>query len=261
MSDIRQRFAAEMGPGGLEVRGYAQDVMGGDDTPVIAGIGSPYDASTRIQGWDEEWDEIVAPGAWTATISKPDVDVICTFNHNVDNLLGRTSAGTLALDESDAGLLYAAQINKDDPAAMGVHARVARRDLSGSSVWFRVVKDQWEEPSEDNDLEVPLRTILAADLYEVGPVTFPAFPQTTSEAASFRTFGIDRQTLTRMDQSLTAAGITRHQSQAAYAARFLALPPARREDHKTGAALPEPHPDDRRRRLAEESLEWQKFRS
>jgi HK97 family phage prohead protease len=194
---------------------------------VIGGIGSPYGQSARIEGWAEEWDEIVAMGAWRSAITRPDVDVVSTFNHDLNMLLARTSSGTLTLDDpDDKGLVYEATINPDDPNAVGVHARVARGDVSGSSVWFRDEKDQWEEPGEDNDLEIPVRTILRAELYETGPVVFPAFPQTTAEtsAASFRALGFNGPALTALDDSLTAAGITRYASRAAYALRFLADP-------------------------------------
>jgi hypothetical protein len=228
MSDIRERFAQELGPGGLEARGYTSTVEArdADSAPmIISGIGSPYDQSSRIEGWFEEWDEIVAPGAWRSAITRPDADIISTFNHDINNLIARTP-DTLTLNDPEKGLVYEAVVNPDDPNAVGIHARVARRDVTGSSVWFRVEKDQWEEPSEDNDLEVPVRTILRADLFEVGPVVFPAFPQTTSEAsaAAFRHLGYKQPALHAMDGSLTAAGITRHASRAAYAFRFLADP-------------------------------------
>ena len=233
MTDIRDRYAQELGPGGLEARGYVNEVRADEASSglTISGVGSPYDQVTRIEGWFEEWDETVAQGAWKRTISKPDADIISTFNHNVDNLLGRTTAGTLTLEESDDGLVYTTEVNAADPAALGVHARVARRDVTGSSVWFRVLKDLWEEATEDNDLEVAKRTILEAELFEVGPVTFPAFPTTTSEAsaAGFRQLGVSRSSLLVLSGSLRAADVTKPVLAASYASKFLA-DPTRAED-------------------------------
>lgn len=228
MSD---RLAREQGPGGLEARGYMIEARATEgDAPTISGIGSPYGQATRIQGWFEDWDEIVADGAWRTTITRDGADIVSTFNHDVNHLLARTTAGTLTLEESDDGLVYAASINPDDPNAMGVHARVARRDVTGSSVWFRVIKEQWEDPTDDNDLEIPVRTILEAELFEVGPVVFPAFPQTTSEAAGFKRMGYTRSALAALDGSLTAAGVTRSCKRASYASQFLADPDSVAED-------------------------------
>lgn len=273
MSDIRERFVREQGPGGLEARGYVSEARAvEDDTMTISGIGSPYNQSTRIEGWFEEWDEVVAPGAWKRTISKPDADIVSTMNHDLNFLLARTSAGTLHLEESDEGLVYTAEINPDDPQAVGIHARVARRDISGSSVWFRVIKDEWEEPTDDNGLEVAKRTIKEADLYEVGPVVMPAFPQTTSEAASFRQMGFEQPKLAAIDHSLEAAGMTRGQSRAAYTHRFLLTDPDREtrtvaglpgavEEEETAAAAESAQPslDDRIQKHAERVMDWRPF--
>lgn len=232
MTDIHERFAQELGPGGLEARGYMLESRAdSDDSGMsISGIGSPYNQLTRIEGWFEDWDEVVVSGAWKNTISRDKVDIVSTFNHDVNNLLARTTAGTLTLEESKDGLVYRATINPDDPNAIGVHARVARRDVTGASVWFRVVRQEWEEPTEENELEVAKRTILEAELFEVGPVVFPAFSQTTSEAAGFSRLGYTRSSLAAIDGSLRAAGVTRCAKRAAYASRFLADPDSVADD-------------------------------
>jgi hypothetical protein len=211
-------FERELGPGGLEVRTLPADVLearaaGDESTPRIVGLGSVYGQTTRIKGWWAEWDEEVAAGAWKNTISR-DADIRSMKNHDVNWLLGRTTAGTLLLEDRDEGLWYEVDINPDDPNAMATHAQVSRQDISGSSVWFRVVSERWDEPTDDNDLEVAKRTILEAELFEVGPVTFPAFTQTTVEAASLRA----------MDVTLQTAGVSQAHKRAAYASDFLADP-------------------------------------
>jgi HK97 family phage prohead protease len=231
MMTQREGFDRELGPGGLEARGYVTNTYADGDTspsgsPYILGIGSPYGQSARIAGWMEDWDEVVAPGAWQRTISRDGADIVSTFNHDVSWLLGRTTAGTLRLESGDSGLTYRVEINPDDGNAMSVRAKVSRGDVTGSSVWFRVLSDQWDEPTDDNGLEVPLRTILEAELFEVGPVVFPAFPQTTAtaRAAGFRDLGYNPASLAALDGSLRAAGITKDCRRAARASRFLADP-------------------------------------
>lgn len=217
-------FSREQGPGGLEVRTISADVVataevrasGGDDPPGISGLGSPYGVTVTINGFFVDWDEEVAPGAWRRTISRDGADIRSMHNHDTNLLLGRTTAETLRLWDDDEGLWYEVDINPDDPQAMSVFAKVGRRDVTGSSVWFRVVKDQWEEPTDDNDLERPKRTILEAELFEVGPVTFPAFTSTTVEAASMRA----------LDETLVGFGVTTESRRASLAAEMLSDPEA-----------------------------------
>ena len=181
-------FERELGPGGLEVRTLpgverieAREASASSG-PGITGYGSVSGVRTTIEGWWDEWDEEVAPGAWAKTIAEGDIRSM--FNHDVNRLLGRTTAGTLRLSEDDAGLLYDVDINAMDANAMSVHAQVARGDVSGSSVWFRVIRQEWTVATEDNGLERDLRRILEAMLFETGPVTFPAFVTTTANARS-----------------------------------------------------------------------------
>ncbi len=193
-----QGFERELGPGGLEVRtlagGERLETRHNRVGPGITGYGSVSGVRSTIAGWFDEWDEEVAPGAWAKTISEGDIRSM--FNHDVNWLLGRTSAGTLQLSEDDKGLLYAIDINPDDVNAMSVHAKVARGDVSGSSVWFRVIRQEWTAATADNGLERDLRRIMEAELFETGPVTFPAFVTTTSSARA----------LADLDRTLRSAG-------------------------------------------------------
>ncbi len=180
-------LARELGPGGLEFRTVstpgrvqARAESEDDQGPRLVGYGSVFDQPVTIEGWWSSWDEEVAPGAWTRTIAEDDIR--SCFNHDVNVLLGRNTVGSLALSEDDYGLAYTVDINEADPQAMGVHARVARGDVDGSSVFFRVDRQEITSPNKDNGLERAKRRILEGTLYETGPVVFPAFPQATVTA-------------------------------------------------------------------------------
>lgn len=210
-------FGRECGPGGLEARivpnaGKPTEARGasGDAGPIIEGYGSVADQRTTIEGMFSDWDEEVAQGAWSATIKAGDIRAM--FNHDTNQLLGRTKAGTLRLSEDDDGLFYEIDVNPDDPIAMGVHAKVARGDVDGSSVWFRVVRQEWTHPTEENGLERSVRRILEGQLFETGPVTFPAFEQTTSSARSLAPF----------DAVLRAAGVGKAAKRAEFGDRLAA---------------------------------------
>ncbi|RMH69950.1 MAG: HK97 family phage prohead protease [Actinomyces sp.] len=204
LDDITQERERGM-LGALEVRAAAADVGDGTaDAPVIEGLGSVADQRTTIEGFFSAWDEEVAPGAWRKTISDGR-RILSMFNHDPSRLLGSTDAGTLRLVEVPEGLHYSVDINPDDPLAVSAHAQVMRGDVAGSSVWFRVIREQWTEPTDDNGLERPLRRILEAQLFETGPVTMPAFEQTTAAARS----------LAAVDSMLRSAGMRSSHKRAA----------------------------------------------
>lgn len=209
-----EQFRNDFPEGALEVRslpGIAEARAADDDNPPrITGVGSVYGQRVTLGGWFE-WDEEVLPSAWSATIAHPN-DIRSMFNHDPNWLLGRTTAGTLRLADGADGLRYEVDINPDDVNAMSVHAKVERGDVSGASVWFQVEEERWTEPTDNNGLERPLRQIAKANLFEVGPVVFPAFPTTTAAAAR------------SLDAVLRGAGVKRPVRRAALTAELLSDP-------------------------------------
>ncbi len=217
-------FERETGPGGLEVRSLGADRIeareaGAAGGPLIEGYGAVYEERTTIQGWFDEWDEEIAAGAGAKTIAEGDIRSM--FNHDTNQLLGRTTAGTLRLSEDQGGLRYSVDINPDDPVAMGAHAKVMRRDVTGSSIWFRVLREEWTVATEDNGMERDLRRILEYQLFETGPVTFPAFETTTAAA---RAGLLATRSMSVLDSVLRVAGTGRDGQRARRAADLLANP-------------------------------------
>jgi HK97 family phage prohead protease len=104
-------------------------------------------------------------------------DVRALWNHNADLPLGRTRNNTLRIVKDNQGLRIEL---KPPPTTWGTDAStsIRRGDVSGMSFAFAVngqAGDVWEKGGADG---VALRTIVDADLYEVSPVTFPAYPAT-----------------------------------------------------------------------------------
>lgn len=220
-TDPPRGFDRELGPGGLETRtldvALAQvRAADSDDGRLLVGYGSVFDTPYRVQGFFSVWDEEVAAGAFTDAIGGG-ADVRSMRNHDTNYLLGRTTTGTLRLEEDDTGLRYEVDINPDDPTALSTLAQVDRGDIDGSSIWFRIEKQEWTYPNDDNGLEVPRRRLLQIrPLFEVGPVVFPASP-TTSVGA--RTGEI-------VDAVLRSAGVDQPGERARLAAELLADPSA-----------------------------------
>lgn len=113
-------------------------------------------------------------GAFTDTIGTDDIRAL--WNHDPNFVLGRNRSETLRLSEDKRGL----RMENDPPDtvwARDLVESIRRRDVTGQSIGFRVKK-----PGEDDRVETvgkqEIRTIIRAQLRDVGPVTFPAYPQT-----------------------------------------------------------------------------------
>lgn len=142
----------------------------------------PSDAGQRIVGYVARFNswspvygdfrERIAPGFFDAVLSN---DVRGLFNHDPNFVLGRTTAGTLRLASDNLGLL--ADVDAPDTSLIAdlVLSPIRRRDVTGASFSFTVAEDRWDK-AQDGLWE---RTLLrAAELFDVGPVTFPFYPET-----------------------------------------------------------------------------------
>jgi uncharacterized protein len=117
--------------------------------------------------------ERIAPGAFDECLARSP-DVIACFDHEVRQILGRTSSGTLRLDNNPTRLQATVTSLPDTSYARDLKANIQRGDIKGMSFVFDVVDDDWE--SRDGYL---WRTVKKADLYEVSFVIFPAYPSTS----------------------------------------------------------------------------------
>jgi HK97 family phage prohead protease len=148
--------------------------------PEIDGMAAVYNRETVIGGL---FKEVIKPGAFSRVLSE-NPDVVGVPNHDWGTVLGRTLSGTLRLtDQKDYGLHYKIIINQHDQEAMNFYSRVERGDIQHSSFAFTVRKDIWTNPANPKDL--PLRSITEVDkLFDVSPVTFPAYPTTTASTTT-----------------------------------------------------------------------------
>lgn len=65
----------------------------------------------------------------------------------------------------------------DTSYANDLAVSVKRGDITGQSFGFHTLEDSWETKKKDGE-EVNIRTLEKVALIDVGPVTFPAYPQT-----------------------------------------------------------------------------------
>ena len=154
--------------------------VNGDDVPAISGYGAVFYREDEPETEFRLWDDMVERIAPTAFDEIEGRDVRSMFNHEPDLLLGRTTNGTLELSVDDIGLRYRVT-PPDTQAGRDVRELVRRGDVDGSSFMFEVTGEEFEKRDG-----VVYRTITRVNLYEVGPVTFPAYEATTSEARANR---------------------------------------------------------------------------
>lgn len=167
MEPIRRDLPSEIGPG-----------EGGGRT--LRGL-IPYDAPAVIHEKGKTFREVIRRGAFARALGGA-VDVISTFNHNPNRLLGRTSSGTLRLTDTPAGLVYVVDLPE---SAEDVRELLARRDLRGSSFFAWPLAgggEKWTAPAARGGL--PLRELLGLEMVELGPVVMPAYPDSNAEVRS-----------------------------------------------------------------------------
>jgi len=128
--------------------------------------------------------EQVAPGAFRRTISPQHADVGFLYNHQPDSIMARTTNGTLKLAEDRAGLATDAVLDPSDWDVSRLVPKMRAGLVTKMSFGFRVVKngDEWEDHPEDGGS--PIRTLREVELFDVSPVTFPAYDDTDAALRS-----------------------------------------------------------------------------
>lgn len=145
----------------------------------IVGYGAIFNSKTTIRTIFGDFQERIAPGAFTNAIPKSDTRAL--YNHDANIVLGRRKAGTLFLEEDDRGLRY--EIIPPSWAS-NILESMKRGDVDQSSFAFTVKDSRWDE---EDGLDV--RTILEVDyLYDVSPVTYPAYEDTEAAVRSYEAY-------------------------------------------------------------------------
>lgn len=119
--------------------------------------------------------ESVDPHAFDDTLGG---DVRALINHDTTLVLGRTKSGTLELKVDSRGLWGRIRVNQADGDALNLYSRIERGDVDQCSFGFEIL----EEETEWRDDGSVHWTIKRVKLYEVSPVTFPAYEDTSVSA-------------------------------------------------------------------------------
>lgn len=151
-----------------------------DGRPVLTGYAVRYNTlSVDLGGFREQ----ILPGAFDKVLNRQrgKGDVVALFNHDPNQLLGRTSSGTLELASDDKGLRYTVSLPNTELGRM-IAEMTARKDLRGSSFAFTVDQkgESWA-PGEDGKPRRSIREVTG--LFDVSVVTHPAYASSTVAVA------------------------------------------------------------------------------
>lgn len=145
----------------------------GEEQEKIVGYAAKFNQQAQITSW---FSEEIRTGAFDDVL---DDDVRCMLNHDMNLILGRTKAGTLAISVDDFGLRYK-NIPPETSYAKDLIISMKRGDVNQSSFGFIVATDgdEWEWNEETGMYH---RTIHKYKrLFDASPVTIPAYDSTES---------------------------------------------------------------------------------
>lgn len=162
----------------MERRAINREVAFVEESQVISGYAAvfyrPDDPNTQFELQPGVYERIL-PGAFDRAIREDDVYAL--FNHEASNVLGRTQSRTCKLTVDDIGLHYEASL-PDTTTARDVRTLISRGEITGSSFAFDIGR---ENRRHDAGVQV-VELVEIHPLYDVGPVTFPAYRSTTAMA-------------------------------------------------------------------------------
>jgi len=153
----------------IEIRTFPMEFRADGDVKKLVGYSAVFDQFSDDLGG---FKEIIRKGTFARTIIEDDVRAL--FNHDEDYVIGRNRNGTLKLEEDDHGLKVEI-IPPDTQFAKDLMTLIERGDINQMSFGFITRKDQWDETDPNNIV----RTLLDVQLWDVSPVTYPAFKQTS----------------------------------------------------------------------------------
>jgi HK97 family phage prohead protease len=136
------------------------------DGLTLSGYAAVFNSPTRISDYNGDFIEQIAPGAFKHTIrnSRP----VMQFDHGQHPLIGSIPVASISKLREDAHGLYVEARVFDNWLTEPLRDAVAAQAIDGMSFRFSVVKDTWERKGKDQ-----------VRLYELGPVVFPAYSDTS----------------------------------------------------------------------------------
>ena len=179
----------------FEMRAIDED----GDGLTLEGYAAVFGSPTRINSWEGIFDEDIARGAFKKSLAER--MPVLQFDHGRHPMVGSIPLGSFdRLKEDEHGLDVGARLH-DNWLVHPVRDAVKSKAIPGMSFRFGVVKDEWRTAAgklvkpddvqrllwaaDPSDPETVLkRTLKEVRLFELGPVVFPAYADTSVSVRS-----------------------------------------------------------------------------
>ncbi|PGR17688.1 HK97 family phage prohead protease [Bacillus anthracis] len=153
----------------IEVREVNED----DGKRTISGSIKYNNESAEMRDWwGDSFVEEIAEGAFDESLKVR--DVVGLWSHDTSQVLGNTKSKTLRIQNDKKELRFELDI-PNTTVGNDAWELIKRGDVDGVSFGMKVTKDKWSSEERENG-KLYKRSILNAELYEISPVAFPAYP-------------------------------------------------------------------------------------
>lgn len=153
----------------IEVREVNED----DGKRTISGSIKYNNESAEMRDWwGDSFVEEIAEGAFDESLKVR--DVVGLWSHDTSQVLGNTKSKTLRIENDKKELRFELDI-PNTTVGNDAWELIKRGDVDGVSFGMKVAKDKWSSEERENG-KLYKRSILNAELYEISPVAFPAYP-------------------------------------------------------------------------------------
>lgn len=159
-----------------ETRAFHIELRASGDRPTITGHAAVFNVLSEDLGG---FREVVLPTAFRRAL-RGDDDVRALLDHDSTKILGRLKAGTLKLRKDSEGL-HVTIYPPDTTIANDAIKSIDRGDIDSMSFGFRTISDRWETKDGEE-----VRYLEEVELFDVSPVTYPAYIDTDVAIRSLR---------------------------------------------------------------------------
>ena len=159
-------------PKALLTRAVTFETRASDDGFTLEGYGAVFDSPTRIDSWEGTFDEVIAKGAFAKTLKER--TPVVQFDHGHDIATGSVPIAAVEKIREDSKGLFVSARMFDNPRVEPIRQAIAGGAIDGMSFRFRVVREEWDDSGD-----IAVRTIKEVELFELGPVVFPAYDATS----------------------------------------------------------------------------------